>query len=311
VSQPIDADPASPTIAVAVPCYNEAAAIGIVVAGFRAALPSAEIVVFDNNSTDHTAERARAEGARVIPVLDQGKGHAVRAAFSALRDFDVVVLTDGDGTYPPEAAPRLVTTVVESAADMAVGARRPAPGANAMSPVRGFGNLLIRSAFWLLIGPGNSDLLSGYRVFNRRFRETVMLRSKGFEIEAELASEAIARKLRVVEIPVEYYPRVAGTQSKLRAVRDGARIMATILMQSVRLRPHRPALLWLIPSGLLAIALHPAFVGIAGLGLLGLSGLRLADIRHRHREANNRAATEAEAQTFPPLLRGGGGGGDA
>ncbi len=189
----VQADPVSPTIAVAIPCYNEAAAIGIVIAEFRATLPTAEIVVFDNNSTDDTAARARAEGARVIPVPDQGKGYAVRAAFSALSDFDIVVLTDGDGTYPAEAAPRLVETVLEGAADMAVGARQPAPGAGAMSPVRGLGNVLIRSAFWLLIGPGNRDLLSGYRVFSRRFRQTVVLRAKGFEIEAELASEAIAQ----------------------------------------------------------------------------------------------------------------------
>ena len=116
----------------------------------------------------------------------------MRAAFRALCDFDVVVLTDGDGTYPAESAMLLVGPLLVDAADMAVGARRPVPGTGAMSPVRGFGNLLIRAAFRILIGRGTADLLSGYRTFNRRFREAVRLRSTGFEIETELASEAVA-----------------------------------------------------------------------------------------------------------------------
>ena len=108
---------------------------------------------------------------------------------------------------------------------MTVGARQPTPGAGAMTFTRGVGNRLIRAAFRLLIGPGNTDLLSGYRAFSRRFREEVQLRSSGFEIETELASEAVARGLRVVEISVPYHPRIAGTTSKLRAFRDGRRIL--------------------------------------------------------------------------------------
>ena len=129
-------------------------------------------------------------------VPEQGKGHAVRAAFALLGDRDVVVLVDGDGTYPAEAAPLLVASVLEEAADMVVGARQPEPGAGAMSPVRGLGNLLIRAAFRLLIGQGTGDLLSGYRAFSPRFLRTVSLRSAGFEIETELAIEAVTRKLR-------------------------------------------------------------------------------------------------------------------
>ena len=120
--------PAPARIAVAIPCFNEAAAIASVIERFRAALPEAEIVVFDNNSTDGTGEIARGLGVRVIDGAEQGKGHAVRAALAALDEFDVVVLTDGDGTYPAEAAPLLVGPLVVDAADMAVGARRPAPG---------------------------------------------------------------------------------------------------------------------------------------------------------------------------------------
>ena len=132
-------------------------------------------------------------GVRVIPVFEQGKGHAVRTALATLSEFDAVVLTDGDGTYPAQAAPLLVGPVIEDAADMAVGARRPCTGTGAMSLTRGLGNLLIRAAFRLLIGPGNTDLLSGYRAFNRRFRDTVELRTGGFEIETELAAEAVAQ----------------------------------------------------------------------------------------------------------------------
>src|SRR5262245_50887621 len=114
VTNPVEAEPAPGPhrIAVAIPCFNEAAAIATVIAQFRAALPEAELVVFDNNSTDGTAAIAHQHGARVVPVPEQGKGHAVRAAFATLGEFDVVVLTDGDGTYPAEAAPRLVAPIL-------------------------------------------------------------------------------------------------------------------------------------------------------------------------------------------------------
>jgi len=229
----------SPRIAVAIPCFNEAAAIGTVIAQFRTALPGAEIVVFDNNSTDGTSNVARQQGVRVEAVAEQGKGHVVRAAFALLGDRDVVLLVDGDGTYPAEAAPLLVASVLDEAADMVVGARQPELGAGAMSPVRGLGNLLIRSAFRLLISKGTADLLSGYRAFSPKFLRTVSLRSEGFEIETELAIEAVTRKLRTLEVSVPYRPRIAGTVSKLRAFRDGRRILKTIIVQGLRRDPAR------------------------------------------------------------------------
>lgn len=244
-------------------------------------LPQAEIVVFNNNSTDGTGEIARGVGVRVIDVAEQGKGHVVRAAFRALGDFDIVVLTDGDGTYPAESVSLLVGPLQVDAADMAVGARRPVPGTGAMSPIRGIGNLLIRVAFRTFIGRGTTDLLSGYRTFNRRFREAVQLRSTGFEIEAELASEAIVR-LRVVEIGIPYYTRISGTESKLRAFRDGRRILVMILFQSLRLRPIRPVLAWLVPCALLTVCMNRGFAAVAGFGLLVLWGLYLLDLRTRH-----------------------------
>lgn len=230
-------------VAVAIPCYNEAAAVGAVVADWRAALADAEIVVFDNGSTDGTGEIARGLGVRVIDVPERGKGHAVRAVFEALGDRDAVVLVDGDGTYPADQVGPLLAPVLAGAVDMAVGARRPVAEPGAMTPVRGLGNVLIGVAFRLLIGPGTGDLLSGYRVFGPRFLGSLTPRSSGFEIETELASEAVARRMRVVEAPVSYRPRIQGTASKLRAFRDGRRILAMIVVQSLRLRPWRPVLL--------------------------------------------------------------------
>jgi len=288
LSNPTEAEPAPAGIAVAIPCFNEAAAIAIVIAQFRAALPGAELIVFDNNSTDGTGEIARGLGIRVIDVPEQGKGHAVRAAFAALSEFDILVLTDGDGTYPAEAAPLLVAQVHEHAVDMAVGARQPDPGAGAMTLTRGLGNILIRAAFRILIGPGNTDLLSGFRAFSRCFRATVQLRSSGFEIETELASEAVARRLRVSEIAIPYHPRIAGTQSKLRAFRDGRRILGTIVIQSLRLRPHRPLLAVLVPCSVLALTVHWGFAAAAGLSIIGLWSLRLVDLRARLEEIRTR-----------------------
>jgi glycosyltransferase involved in cell wall biosynthesis len=280
---------------VAIPCLNEAAAISTVIGQFRVTLPAAELVVFDNNSTDGTGDLARALGVRVIAVADQGKGHAVRAAFAALDEFDVLVLTDGDGTYPAESAPLLIGPVSENAADMSVGARRPVPGAGAMTLTRSLGNQFIRAAFRLLIGRGNHDLLSGYRAFNRRFRTHVELGATGFEIETELACEAVARRLRIVEIEIPYHPRIAGTQSKLRAFRDGWRILLTILMRSLRLRPLRSLLLWLLPCAILAFWVDRRFAALAGLGVIMLWCLLLADLRARyHKQKDPKRASAIE-----------------
>jgi len=282
VTTSAESEPVHSRIAVAIPCFNEATAIATVISEFRAALPQAEVVVFDNNSTDATGAIARSLAVRVVNVPDQGKGHAVRAAFRELRDHDVVVLTDGDGTYPSGSVGELVAPVMNGQADMVVGARQPAAGAGAMTFTRGLGNLLIRSAFRLLIGAPNRDLLSGYRAFGRGYRDSVRLRSPGFEIETELTSEAVARRLKVVEIDVPYYPRIAGTQSKLRAFRDGRRILWTILTQSLRLRPHRPVLIWLVPTLALAATVDGWFAAAAGLGLMALWSIRIADVRRRH-----------------------------
>ncbi len=252
----------------AIPCYNEAGAVETVVAEWRAALPEAEVVVFDNNSSDGTGAIARRLGVRVVEVPEQGKGYAVRAIFEDLADRDAVILVDGDGTYPAEFARALLEPVLAGLADMSVGNRKPVAELGAMSPIRGIGNVLIGAAFAILIGPGTRDLLSGYRVFGRRFREVVRPRSAGFEIEAELVSQAVARWLKVVEVDVPYRPRIAGTASKLRAFRDGRRILVTILWQSLRFRPWRPLVLLALPIAVVGLAMGSWPVILAASALI-------------------------------------------
>lgn len=242
-------------MAVAIPCFNEEAAIGAVVDEWRRELPGAEVVVFDNNSTDGTAAIAREAGVRVIPVPEQGKGWVVRRMFAELADRDALIMIDGDGTYPASAVGPLLAAVLRGEADMAVGIRRPVAEPRAMSPVRSLGNVLIGSGFRLLVGPGTTDLLSGYRVFSPRGMRAMQLRSEGFEIETELAGEAVGRGLSVFEEPVPYRPRIAGTTSKLHALRDGFRILRMIFRLSFRLRPWRPLL-----TGSAALALAAALL---------------------------------------------------
>ncbi|MDR3620003.1 MAG: glycosyltransferase [Paludisphaera borealis] len=272
----------TPKIAVAIPCYNEAAAVGAVVDQFRAALPDAEIVVFDNNSNDGTGAIASARGVRVVVVPKQGKGHAVRAAFETLRGFDVVMMVDGDGTYPAEAAPLLAAPILEGVAATTVGARQPVPGAGAMAPVRALGNVLIRTAFRVFIGPGAGDLLSGYRAFSREFVESVDLRSEGFEIETELTVATVARGFPAIEVSVPYRPRIAGTESKLRAFRDGRRILSKIVAEGIRLKPWRAVAAYGVLAAVVCgpLVASPSTRAI-GLGLVaaGLVGLAVAKAR--------------------------------
>lgn len=216
--------PSQPAVAVAIPCFNEAAAIVAVVDEWRLELPQAEIVVFDNNSNDGSGALAAERGARVVRVTEQGKGFVVRRMFAELFDRPAVIMIDGDGTYPASAVGPLLRAVLDEGVDMAVGIRRPVAEPGAMSPVRTLGNILIGAAFQILVGPGTTDLLSGYRVFSPRAMGLMRLRSEGFEIETELAGEAVGRGLRVFEEPVPYRPRIAGTSSKLRALHDGWRI---------------------------------------------------------------------------------------
>lgn len=218
---------AGPRIAVLVPCHNEAATIAKVVGDFAAALPEAAIHVFDNNSRDATAAQARAAGARVHAVGLQGKGNVVRRAFADV-EADVYVMVDGDDTYDAAAAPELVRRLLAEGLDMVVGARRDQAQA-AYRPGHRFGNVLLTRCAGLLFGRSFEDMLSGYRVFSRRYVKSFAAHASGFETETELAVHALQLRMPVAEVATAYGVRPEGSQSKLNTWRDGARILMTIL----------------------------------------------------------------------------------
>lgn len=229
------ADAAAPRLAVLIPCYNEEATIAEVVAGFRAALPTADLYVYDNNSRDETAARARAAGAIVRRSPLQGKGETVRLMFADV-DADVYVLVDGDGTYDATAAPTLVKALVEDGLDMVSGARR-ATDAAAYRLGHAFGNRMLTGMVRLTFGRRFGDMLSGYRVFSRRFVKSFPASSTGFEIETELTVHALQMRLPAAEIDTAYGVRPEGSASKLNTVRDGLRILRMI---GLLLRDERP-----------------------------------------------------------------------
>ena len=222
------------SIAVLLPCYNEAAAIADVIDSFRRALPAAQIYVYDNNSTDGTSAAAQQAGAIVRTEPYQGKGNVVRRMLADV-DADIYVLADGDATYNPDAAGQLIDILVTRNLDMVVGTRAPADGAYRRGHEAGnrFFNRVIRHLF----GPGFSDILSGYRVLSRRFAKSFPVTSTGFEIETELSVHALDLKIATAEIPLRYGARPAGSHSKLRTYRDGLRILVCILLLYKELRP--------------------------------------------------------------------------
>src|ERR1700724_531317 len=214
-------------IAVLVPCYNEETAVAQVIADFRAALPGAKIYVYDNNSTDHTIEVARAAGAVVRRELHQGKGNVVRRMFTDL-DADIYVLVDGDATYDAASAGGMIARLIEERLDMVVGARVDQEQA-AYRPGHRAGNLLLTAFVTMVFGSAFTDVLSGYRVFSRRFIKSFPALSGGFEIETELTVHALELGLPVAEIATPYYARPKGSASKLNTWRDGLRILWTIV----------------------------------------------------------------------------------
>lgn len=223
------------SIAVLLPCYNEAVAIGEVIADFRAALPSARVYVYDNNSTDGTLDEAAKAGAIVRAEPYQGKGNVVRRMLADI-DADIYVLADGDGTYDPTAAAMLIDTLVTRNLDMIVGARSGGAG-DAYRRGHRAGNRFFNRVVARLFGPGFTDILSGYRVLSRRFAKSFPVTSSGFEIETELSVHALDLKIAAAEVPLPYGARRAGSLSKLRTFRDGWRILTTILMLTKELRP--------------------------------------------------------------------------
>ena len=214
-------------IAILVPCYNEETAIAKVVADFRACLPQAIVYVYDNNSRDRTVEVARAAGAVVRGEKHQGKGHVVRRMFSDI-EADVYVLVDGDATYDAPSARTMISRLLADRLDMVVGARVDREEAAYRLGHR-FGNKLLTTFVANVFGNTFKDILSGYRVFSRRFVKSFPALSGGFEIETELTAHALVLELPVAEIDTPYYARPAGSHSKLNTWRDGIRILGTIV----------------------------------------------------------------------------------
>jgi Glycosyl transferase family 2 len=249
-------------IAVIIPCFNESSTIAAVVAGFRSALPTARICVFDNNSRDDTAETARAAGAEVHYELRRGKGNVVRRMFADI-DADVYVMADGDGTYDAASASMLVSKIVVDRYDMAVGARENVHF-DAHRAGHAMGNKLFNGLYATLFGAQYCDIFSGYRAFSRRFVKSFPALSSGFEIETELSVHASQLKLPTTEIVLPYGKRPDGSTSKLHTVRDGWRILKAFIFLLKETRPGlffgAPALALALISAALAVPLLQTFL---------------------------------------------------
>ena len=249
-----EAGPA-PTVAVLIPCYNEEAAIGKVVQDFRAALPDAIVYVYDNNSKDRTVDVARAAGAVVRREPLQGKGNVMRRMFADI-EADVYVLVDGDDTYHAPSAPELVKRLWDEQLDMVNGARVTEIVA-AYRPGHRFGNLVLTGMVAKIFGSRIGDMLSGYRVFSRRFVKSFPVLASGFETETELTVHAVRLLMPMVEVDTSYKERPAGSVSKLSTYKDGFKILFTIISL---VREERPFIFF---GGLFAIfAIASLILGI-------------------------------------------------
>lgn len=213
-------------VAVLVPCYNEEATITTVVSDFRAALPQATVYVYDNNSKDQTAARAAEAGALVRMEVRQGKGNVVRRMFADI-EADIYVLVDGDDTYDAGASPRMIARMIGEGADLLT-ARRVHTDAAAYRPGHVFGNRMLTGLTATLFNVHLSDMLSGYRVFSRRFVKSFPFTAEGFAIETELTIHAVRLMMPMSELDTRYKERPVGSVSKLNTWRDGLRILATI-----------------------------------------------------------------------------------
>lgn len=214
----------APRIAILIPCYNEQATVGKVVDDFRAALPQAQVYVFDNCCTDDTAAVAAQHGATVIRECRKGKGFVVESMLDHV-DADYYVMVDGDDTYEAARAGDLLAPVMKGDADMAVGARLSEYDDRSFRPLHVMGNGLVRGLINRIFGAKLTDIMSGYRAFNRRVVQRVPVVSSGFEVETELTIQMLYYKLRIVEVQVPYRGRPEGSVSKLSTFRDGARVL--------------------------------------------------------------------------------------
>lgn len=255
------------SIAVLLPCHNEEATIAGVVRDFRRSVPSARVFVYDNNSTDRTAEMAREAGAAVRREPLQGKGNVVRRMFADV-EADVYVVADGDGTYDAAVAPAMIGKLLDEKLDMVVATRLESRGDELFPPFHRFGNATITRLVGTLFGQRFTDILSGYRVFTRRFVKSFPGLTSGFEIETELTIHALLLKMPVAEVPSRYGAR-SGSESKLSTFKDGFRILRMIAYFFKEIRPL--AFFSIIGAllALLAVVLaYPVFVTFHETGLV-------------------------------------------
>ncbi|HUN50185.1 MAG TPA: glycosyltransferase family 2 protein [Candidatus Sulfotelmatobacter sp.] len=254
-------------VAVLIPCYNEEQAIAKVVGDFRRALPDAAVYVYDNNSRDQTMARAAAAGARVRRETLQGKGHVVRRMFADL-EADVYVLVDGDDTYHAPSAPAMVARLVGEQLDMVVGCRVGEEAAAYRSGHR-LGNALLTGFVARLFGNRFRDMLSGYRVFSRRFAKSFPALTQGFEIETELTVHALGLAMPTAEMDTPYGARPRGSVSKLSTFRDGFRILISIVKL---FKDERPLIFFGFACEILAaaslIVVYPVVVTFLQTGLV-------------------------------------------
>ena len=230
--------PEQGSVAVLIPCYNEAVTIGKVVDDFRRALPGATVYVYDNNSSDGTGDIAREHGAVVRVERRQGKGNVVRQMMRDI-DADYYLMVDGDDTYPAEAAPELLAPLVADEADMVVGDRlsNGTYGQENDRAFHGFGNDLVRALIKWIYGFEFSDVMTGYRAYNAVFAKTMPVLSPGFEIETELSIHAVDKRWRIAEVPIDYRDRPEGSESKLDTFSDGVKVLLMILSLFKDYRP--------------------------------------------------------------------------
>ena len=256
-------------IAVLIPCYNEAASIEKVVKDFHAALPEAVIYVYDNNSSDGTAEIAEGAGAVVRHEYLQGKGNVMRRMFYEI-EAECYIITDGDDTYPAEYAPQMVERVLSHNADMVVGDRLSSTYfAENKRPFHNLGNSMVRFLINLLFHGEIKDIMTGYRAFSYRFIKTFPVLSKGFEIETEMSIHAIDKNMQVENIVVDYRDRTEGSVSKLNTYSDGFKVLRTILRLYKNYHPF--GFFGIIAAALFALAVGfalPVFIEFAKTGMV-------------------------------------------
>ena len=291
-------------IAVLIPCYNESQTIAKAVKDYREALPEAVIYVYDNNSTDHTDEIAREAGAVVRYEYKQGKGNVMRTMFREI-DAECYLMIDGDDTYPAENARTMTDLILERKADMVIGDRLSSTYfTENKRPFHNMGNRLVRGLINTIFKSGIKDIMTGYRAFGYEFVKSFPILSKGFEIETEMSIHALDKNFRLVEVPVTYRDRPAGSVSKLNTYRDGMRVLRTIARLFRDYRPFSffgwlgffcfliasaffgPVLADYLATGL--VPKFPTLIVCSGLYvvaiLLWISGLILDVITKKHRQ---------------------------